>query len=321
MRYYSAPMEGITGYLYRNACHSFFAGIDKYFTPFLAPGQRGRLSSREKNDILPEHNEGIFLVPQILTNRADCFLAAEKRLREYGYQELNLNLGCPSRTVVSKYRGSGFLAKPRELDHFLEEVFSHTDCRISLKTRIGRDEREEFPELLEIFNKYPLEELIIHPRTQRQYYKGMPDLDMFAWAVSHSRNPVCYNGDIFGKEGYEAWRVKFPDVGRLMLGRGLLMNPGLAELLEGEVMPDKEKIREFHECLYQAYREHMPGDRVVLFKMKELWLYLIQIFSEPKAYAKRIRKAQTLKAYEAAVRELFGEQEIIPFQERTFQIK
>lgn len=321
MKYYYAPMEGITGYLHRNVCHSFFADIDKYFTPFLAPNQSGKLSNKEKNDILPEHNAGIHLIPQILTNRPECFLAAERTLKQYGYRELNLNLGCPSKTVVSKYRGSGFLAKPEELDHFLEEIFAHTECRISVKTRIGRDDREEFPRLLEIYNKYPLEELIIHPRTQKEFYKGTPDMDAFSYAVQNSKNPLCYNGDIFGLESYKEWKRRFAQTDMVMIGRGMLINPGLAGMLKGGQMPAKETIRQFHERMYQTYRQHMPGDKVVLFKMKELWLYLIQIFTEPKKYAKRIRKAEKLPAYEDAVRDLFAEQEIMPYNERIFQIK
>lgn len=310
MKFYYAPMEGITGYLHRNVCHSFFSGIDKYFTPFLVPNERGKLNSREKNDILPEHNDGFYLVPQILTNRADCFLAGERTLRNYGYREINLNLGCPSRTVVSKYRGAGFLAKPEELDHFLEEIFAHTECRISVKTRIGRDDPEEFPRLMEIYNKYPLEELIIHPRTQKEFYKGIPHQDVFAYGIRSSRNPVCYNGNIFGKEDYEKWHRSFPDGDRIMIGRGLLMNPGLLGVLDGCGMPEKGKIREFHDCIYQAYKENMPGDRVVLFKMKELWVYLIELFTDAKKYGKRIRKAEKLPAYEDAVRDLFAEREI-----------
>lgn len=311
MEFYFAPMEGITGYLYRNACHSFFSGIDKYFTPFLAANEKGKLSAKEKNDILPEHNQGIRLVPQLLTNRAECFLATEKCLRGYGYQEINLNLGCPSKTVVSGYRGSGFLAKPEELDHFLEEVFARTECRISVKTRIGLKEDEEFYRLLEIYNKYPLAELIIHPRTQKDLYGNQPRLELFAYAAAHSKNPICYNGDIVSRETYESWKKRFPNTDKIMIGRGMLTNPGLAEVLRGGGMPGKERIREFHEYIYQAYREHMPGDRVVLFKMKELWVYLSCLFTDSRKYAKRIRKAERLPVYEQAVRDLFAERELI----------
>ena len=310
MKFYYAPMEGITGYLHRNACHSFFPEIDKYFTAFLVPNEKGKLNTREKQDILPEHNEGFFLVPQILTNRADCFLAGERTLRNYGYQEINLNLGCPSKTVVSKFRGAGFLAKPEELDHFLEEVFAHTECRISVKTRLGRDDPEEFARLLEIYNKYPLEELIIHPRTQKEFYKGRPHQDIFAYGQKYSKNPVCYNGDIFDRASYDEWTGKFPQADRVMIGRGLLTNPGLIQVLSGGLMPEKQKIRAFHDSIYQAYREHMPGSKVVLFKMKELWVYLIDLFPDSRKYGKRIRKAEKLPAYEDAVRDLFEEREL-----------
>ena len=160
MEYYFAPMEGITGYIHRNVHHSLFPGISKYFTAFIAPGQKGKFSAREKNDILPAHNQGICTVPQLLTNNPRDFITTAAKLGELGYREINLNLGCPSRTVVTKYRGSGFLAKPRELDRFFEEVFSACkrggegplgDMEISVKTRLGVEEPEEFFRLLDIY--------------------------------------------------------------------------------------------------------------------------------------------------------------------------
>ncbi|MEI3218327.1 MAG: tRNA-dihydrouridine synthase family protein [Lachnoclostridium sp.] len=311
MRYYYAPMEGITGYIQRNACHAFFPGIDKYFTAFIAPNQRGHFSTREKNDILPEHNKGIYLVPQILTNNAEDFILTVRKLAQYGYGEVNLNLGCPSKTVVSKYRGSGFLAKPEELDHFLEEIFSKTEIKISIKTRIGRDEPEEWEHLMEIYNKYPLEELIVHPRTQKDFYKNTPNLDVFEKVLEKSRCPVCYNGDLFSRREFLDWKEHFPQVDTVMIGRGLLMNPGLVGLIENGMMPDKETLFAFHNQIYEAYQREMCGDKNVLFKMKELWIYMIRIFTNSKKYAKRIKKAEKLTAYEDAVNDLFKEQELM----------
>ncbi len=311
MRYYYAPMEGITGYIQRNAFHSLFSDTDKYFTAFIAPNQRGKFSLKEKNDFLPEHNRGIYLVPQILTNRSEDFILTAKRLEEFGYGEVNLNLGCPSRTVVSKYRGSGFLAKPDALDRFLEEIFSGTDVEISIKTRIGKDSQEEWDRLMEIYNRYPLKELIIHPRTQIDYYKNSPRLDIFSKALKESRCPICYNGDLFTKEDYEKWKRRFPGVDTVMIGRGLLVNPGLVGQIEGRGMPKKEKIIAYHDQIYEGYRREMSGERSVLFKMKELWTYLIRIFTNSKKYAERIRKAEKLAAYEDAVKALFIEQEIL----------
>lgn len=311
MELYYAPMEGITGYLHRNAYHAVFPDIDRYVTPFIAANQKGKLSTKEKNDILPEHNQGMQVIPQLLTNQSECFLATERTLREYGYKELNLNLGCPSKTVVTKYRGSGFLAKPEELDHFLEEVFARTECEISLKTRIGVDEPEEFEQLLEIYNKYPLKELIVHPRTQKDYYRNHPHMEWYTYASDHAEAELCYNGDIIDPDGYESFCQAYPDTKKIMIGRGLLANPGLAGMIKGKPAPDKDKIREYHDRMYEAYREHMPGDRVVLFKMKELWFYLAQHFTDSARYAKKIRKAERLAAYESAVNALFAEQEFV----------
>ena len=140
MNFYFAPMEGLTGYIYRNAHNAFFNNIDKYFSPFIVANQSESFKTRELNDILPENNQGIVLIPQLLTNNAKDFIHTSKKIKRLGYNEINLNLGCPSGTVVSKNRGSGFLSKREELDVFLEEIFSQAITKISVKTRIGKDQ-------------------------------------------------------------------------------------------------------------------------------------------------------------------------------------
>ncbi|HJA42410.1 tRNA dihydrouridine synthase [Lachnoclostridium sp. An118] len=314
MEYYFAPMEGITGYIHRNVHHSLFPGISKYFTAFIAPGQKGKFSAREKNDILPDHNRGICTVPQLLTNNPQDFITTAVKLGELGYREINLNLGCPSRTVVTKYRGSGFLAKPGELDAFFAEVFSACggegslgEMQISVKTRLGVEEPEEFFRILDIYNRYPLKELIIHPRTQRDFYSGPVHMDLFAYGAEHSRCPVCYNGDIRTGEDMRALEERFPALDRVMIGRGLLVDPALHLQLQGGRMPDKAALRTFHDRIYDWYRQEMPGARPVLFKMKELWAYMGQLFEDGRRPLKKIRKAERTEAYEAAVEELFRE--------------
>lgn len=310
MKYYFAPMEGITGYVYRNAHRKYFKDIDVYFTPFIVPTQNRVFSSREKNDILPEHNEGLDLVPQILTNKGEDFIWAAQELRTYGYKEVNLNLGCPSATVVSKGRGSGFLSDPDKLDHFLEEVFSAIDIDISIKTRIGKEHPEEFSQLLEIYNKYPLKELIIHPRVQKDFYKNEPNLSVFKEAVTGSKNTLCYNGNIVSAEDYKRLTDAFPTVDRVMMGRGLVTDPDLAgELQRGDAL-DKRMLKEFHDEVLAGYEKVISGDRNVLFKMKELWAYMIQRFEGGEKHAKKIRKSQTLVDYRSAIAALFGELEL-----------
>lgn len=310
MKYSFAPMEGITGYLYRNAHHAFFPDVDRYFTPFLAPNQKKCFRTRERNDILPENNQGISVIPQILTNKAEEFIRAAEELKAYGYQEVNLNLGCPSRTVVSKHKGSGFLAIPQELDRFLDEIFEKTQIGISIKTRIGKDSPEEFAKLIGIYNKYPLKELIIHPRLQRDYYKNTPNLEAFGEGLTRSRCPVCYNGDIRSAEDVRRLRERFPQVKEIMIGRGLLVNPALAGEVKGRTPLEKQTLRAFHDHIYEAYRELFYGEKNVLFKMKELWSYLYLSFEDPEKYAKKIRKAQKLSGYDLAVESLFAERMI-----------
>lgn len=311
MKYYFAPMEGITGYIYRNSYNKFFDNIDKYFTPFIVPNNSRSLKTKELRDILPENNEGINIIPQILTNDSEGFIFTAQKLKRLGYDEINLNLGCPSGTVVAKNRGSGFLAKRYELDKFLEEIFKIDDMKISIKTRIGKESPEEFYELIKIYNKYPMEELIIHPRTRSDFYGNKPNLEVFKDALNLSTNTICYNGDIFTKGDNDKLIETFPKVDKIMIGRGILANPGLMGEIKDGTFVDKKILKDFHDEIFNNYRELFNEDRNAIFRMKELWGYMIHIFSDNKKYAKKIKKAQKLDAYNDAVSSLFEEQEII----------
>lgn len=311
MKFYFAPMEGITKYLYREAYEYYFGGVDKYFTPFIAPDKNTCLNKKEHEDIIPEHNKGMLVVPQILTNNAEDFIRTANILKNYGYDEVNLNLGCPSGTVVAKKRGSGFLTETTALNRFLDKIFSSLDMKISIKTRLGKTAHEEFYELIEIYNRYPLEELIIHPRIQTDFYKNKPDWKVFGETAAISRSPVCYNGDIFTLKDYERFTETFPDINSVMLGRGLVANPGLINNIKTGESLDKQTLKAFHNRVLTDYQELLFGERNILFKMKELSLYLIYIFSNYEIYEKRIKKAASLSEYKAAVNSLFREQEII----------
>lgn len=311
MKNYLAPMEGITGFIYRNSYEKFFSNIDKYFTPFIVPNNSTSLKTKELRDVLPENNKGMNIVPQILTNDSEGFITTSAKLQQLGYNEVNLNLGCPSGTVVSKNRGSGFLAKREELDMFLDEIFKIDDMKISIKTRIGKDSPEEFYELIKIYNKYPIEELIIHPRTQKDFYGNKPNLEVFKDALSLSTNPVCYNGDIFTVEDNDKLIKAFPELKTVMLGRGILANPGLLDSIKNNTNLDKKVLKDFHDEILNTYIEVYNEEKNAIFRMKELWGYMICIFSDNKKYAKKIKKSQKLSDYNAAVLSLFTEQEII----------
>ncbi|WP_024833280.1 tRNA dihydrouridine synthase [Ruminiclostridium josui] len=311
MKFYFAPMEGLTGYIYRNAHKAFFDGIDKYFSPFITANQIDGFKTRDLKDILPENNQELVLIPQVLTNNAKDFIYTSKKIESMGYTEINLNLGCPSGTVVSKNRGSGFLAKKEELDAFLEEIFSQSITKISVKTRIGKERPEEFYDLIKIFNKYPIEELIIHPRIQKDFYKNKPNMTIFKDAMALSKNTVCYNGDIFTVTDYTKFCEDFPGVNTVMLGRGLLMNPALVQNVKDSIKLEKGLLKEFHDRIYNDYKNILSGERNVLFKMKELWFYMINVFTDNDKYAKKIKKSQRLSDYDEAVFRLFEEQEIV----------
>ncbi len=306
MRYYLAPLEGITRYVFRNAYHRQFGSMEKYFAPFLSPTQTPSFKHRELEDVLPEHNEALPLVPQLLTNRAEVFVWAAKRLEELGYEEINFNLGCPSRTVVSRRRGSGFLTDPQELERFLEQIF--TECgkklRISIKTRLGIKDPEEWGRLIQVYNQFPLAELIIHPRLQTDYYKGVPDWNAYRQALTDCKAPLCYNGDIFTKEDYDRLIETFPETEAVMLGRGILSNPGLVMLLEGGALPERQRVKAFLEEIRGEYQSLFSGEKNVLFKLKEIWCYLVFLFPEDKKLEKKIKKATSLAEYQAAEEEL-----------------
>lgn len=343
MQVYFAPLESITGYVFRNVFEEYYGGIDRYFTPFITATDSRRLRNKEMRDVLPENNRVGKLIPQIMSNRAEEFLRVADQMAELGYDTVNLNLGCPARTVVSKGKGSGFLARTVALDRFLEEIYRECPLKISIKTRLGVDDPEEFPEIIDIYNKYPVEELIVHPRVQKDYYKNTPNLEMFAEAVKRCKMPVCYNGDICSLEDYEKIRTRFPEVSRVMIGRGLLAHPELAlqiqereaqsgenEEQQGGCAPKDEttetkqgllqgtagvtdlseeqrlkRIGAYANAVCEAYCKAYGPGQPVLFKMKELWGFLADSMPDGKKLRKRVHKVQRLDGYQRIMREVF----------------
>lgn len=307
LQFYLAPMEGLTTYVFRRAYHKYFGGIDKYFTPFITG--RG-LSSRGRNEILPEHNIGMKLVPQILANRADEFLELAGQIAGYGYDTVNLNLGCPSGTVTTKKRGAGFLEFPDELRKFLDEIYAKCPIKISIKTRIGISDVSEWERILQVYSGFPIEELIIHPRLQREFYKGHPHRDAFRHAQELLTVPLCYNGDIVSCESLDALLEELPSVDTVMVGRGILQHPYLPAQLRADIQPDNAEntlptLRAFHDGLLEDYQAIMSGDLPTLHKMKDFWTFFSCGFESPEKYLKKIRKAARIADYRVAVNELF----------------
>ncbi|MDO4490633.1 MAG: tRNA-dihydrouridine synthase family protein [Lachnospiraceae bacterium] len=313
MRYYLAPLEGITGTIFRNAVNEQFGEhIDKFFTPFFVPCHKRTAGRKEEKEIDPKNNQGLYLVPQVLTDSAEDCLRFESKMHPLGYQEININLGCPSGTVTSKGRGAGFLKDPDRLDAFLAAVYQGKAGRISVKTRLGMEDPEEFKRILEIYNKYPMEELIIHPRVQKEAYRGVPHADVFLYALKNSRNPVCYNGDIWTVEDLQRLEEMIRAEGlewrdpAVMLGRGMVANPALIRELAGGEKLTREELRSFLRTVTDRYAAEFSGDMPVLHKTKEIWNYMIRHFPGCEKQLKAIRKAKHLPEYEDAVRSILG---------------
>lgn len=312
MNLYFAPLEGITGFVYRNAHADLFGGPDKYYAPFVSPTVNPCFKGKEIKDLLPENNsDNVHLVPQILTNQSEYFIKAAKQLMDLGYtEELNFNIGCPSGTVVAKNKGSGFLRDLSGMDRFFEEIFSWRDHlengpNISVKTRIGIYSEEEFPEILNVYNKYPISELTVHSRTRTQMYRETPNLDAFSYAVEHSKIPLIYNGDVNSVDDFKKITNQFQIHG-VMLGRGLIANPNLINELRGSKHITKDQIRAYHDRLYRDFEKIMKAEKHLLFKMKEFWNYVSWNFVEEHRCAKLIRKCQNLYKYHLAVEEIFN---------------
>ena len=307
---YMAPLEGITTHVYRNAYASHFAPLDKYFTPFIVPASKRPLRTREMRDVLPANNAGLPVVPQILTNDAEQFLECCRALADLGYREVNLNTGCPSGTVPSRGKGAGFLKTPDLLDEFLEKVFDRTPVAVSVKTRLGWADPSEMEELLPVFNRYPLTELILHPRVRQEYYKGTPHTDSFLFVLAGSAHPVIYNGNLFTPEDIRRLEAEAPGTAGVMLGRGLLAMPFLWNLASGTDLPGKDTLRDFHDEIFASYLSILSGPDPVIHKMKELWCYMIQSFTNYPDYEKAMHKVHRLPDYERLVAQIFASEEL-----------
>lgn len=315
MQFYLAPMEAVTGFVYRNVYHTMFGDMDKYFAPFITPTQKKILKTRERKDVAPENNIGMYTVPQILTNQSEQMLETCDFLAERGYKEVNINLGCPAATVVTKCKGSGLLGQPERLEVFLEEVFARNETlpeaerfEISVKTRIGIANASEFQRILEIYNRFPMKEVIIHPRVREDFYNGRPDWEAFADALASCVHPVCYNGDIWTAGDYTELTERFPHLERVMMGRGVVANPGLVREIKTGQKITKEELCAYHDALYDAYLSDLGAEKDVLFKMKELWFYLSRNFEDTKKVSHMIHKTKKPEDYKEAVREAFRQQ-------------
>lgn len=301
MNHYFAPMEGLTDSIYRQLHHRFFPGIDRYYTPFLSPTVHRKLTAKEERELPPADSLDFCVVPQMLTKNAADFLWLAQEIHNRGYSQVNLNLGCPSGTVVAKGKGSGMLADTDTLDAFLNGIFAAAPLPISIKTRLGVQSPEEFRCIMDVYARYPLAELIVHPRVRKEFYDGNLHMDCFQYALETAPFPVCFNGNLCSTRQIDAFRKEYPAVQAVMLGRGLIGDPGM--LTPGGT--DAKTLAAFYDALLEAYLAAFGGSRNAMFRLKENWRYLLCRFQGSEEYAKKLRKTTDLSEYRSITARIF----------------
>ncbi len=304
-------MHGITNHVFRNCYQRHFHGFDYAIAPFISTIRSERTSAkrREKQfkDILPNNNSQLTIIPQVIGNDAASFIDTAKMIEQLGYDEVNLNMGCPSPTVTTKKKGSGFLPHKDMIQDFLDQICEKADIEISIKVRLGMYDQNELFDLMPIFNNYPLKKIIIHPRTGKQIYDGTVDLDSFSQAAALSSHKIMYNGDIKDVATFEMLRSRFPEIKEWMIGRWAISNPFLPSLLKGDTQPASQSqiLKMFHDDLYQAYEEILFGPTHLLNKIKEIWGFLIKSFAVSDKLLSNIFRSKTVEDYSHAVDAVF----------------
>ena len=307
---YLAPMRGITDYIYRNTYHRHFDGFDAAVTPFIPTLKAIRAKASHLKDVLPENNAAMPIIPQIIGNIPENFVALARQLFDLGYKTVNWNLGCPFPMVAKKQRGSGLLPYPDKIDDFLEKSLSAIPNRLSIKIRLGRKSSDELDKLFPVFNRYPLQEIFIHPRTGIQMYDGQPDLDAFERCTAMTHHRLVYNGDIVDLNSFNQLAARFEAVDDWMIGRGAIINPFLPAIIKAgqdNFSNQVETFRRFYEDLFEAYQRVFSGPGHLLERMKGFWTYFSQAFKDGRKIRKKVHRTLKLPRYQQIVEQFFEE--------------
>ena len=305
----SSPLQGFTDFRFRNAFNHYFGGIDTFYAPYIRLNGKLEIKPAYQRDILPENNIDLEVIPQIITNDADEFLFVSKYVRQLGYKELNWNLGCPYPMVTKCGMGSGLISNAPKINEILKKVHSESDIIVSMKMRLGYDTTDEILDVLPILDSFPLKNIAIHARIGKQLYKGGVHLDAFKKCVDVAKHTLYYNGDITSVEGFRKMQQQFPTINHWMIGRGLISDPFLPNMIRSNNTQYPENsldlFSDFHNTLYSNYGEALSGQTHLLLKMYHLWEYFSTTFNDPRKTLKKIKKAKSIKNYDAAVKDIF----------------
>jgi tRNA-dihydrouridine synthase len=295
-----APLRGFTDAVFRNVYREFYDGLDGAIAPFITTVQGDRIKPSHIKDVIPENNSGLPLVPQILSKSAKPFVLLAMELHHHGYEVINWNLGCPYPMVAKKGRGSGLLPHPEKVTAFLDAVLPRIPIRLSIKMRLGYFSTDELFNLLPLLNPYPLEEIIIHPRTGKQMYDGLPNTAAFADCLPLTSHSVVYNGDIKTRDDFLRLQKRFPTINKWLIGRGILTDPMLPARIKNSQFGEKAALRRFqrfHDRLYEEYSRMLCGPGHLLSRMKGFWRYFALNFNAGPPMLKKIQKCKHVEVY------------------------
>ena len=313
----SSPLQGFTDFRFRNAFHKYFGGIDTFYSPYIRLNGKFIIKPAYDRDLLLKNNNTLTVIPQIMTNDAEEFLFVAKYVKSLGYNELNWNLGCPYPMVTNRGMGSGLICQPEKIDHILDRVHSETDLIVSMKMRMGYENPEEILKVFPLLEKYPLKNIAIHARIGKQLYKGGVDLDSFQRCLDNTNHKIYYNGDISTVVGFNEMQERFPSIDHWMIGRGLIADPFLPMMIKNQQKEYPENrfeiFSKFHDTLFSEFEESLSGAKHITLKMLHYWEYFAQTFDNPKKVVKKIKKANTIEAYDRAVREILETEQELSF--------
>ncbi|PNW28522.1 tRNA dihydrouridine synthase [Formosa algae] len=308
----SSPLQGFTDFRFRNAFHQYFGGIDTFYAPYIRLNGKMVIKNNYQRDLNPEHNTVPHLIPQVMTNDPDEFLFVIKYVESLGYTELNWNLGCPYPMVTKQGMGSGMICNPSKIDDVLHKAHNESDITISMKMRMGYDDPTEILGVFPILEKYPIKNVAIHARIGKQLYKGGTDLEAFQNCVNQSPHKLYYNGDVTSVEAYRVLQERFPSIDHWMIGRGLIADPFLPQMIQDNTTTYPENrweiFKAFHDTIYQQYDEALSGPMPIKMKMLGFWEYFSQSFNDPRKVYKAIKKNGSTRNYKATVSEIFAKQ-------------
>ena len=302
-----APLQGYTDAIYRSAHARIFGGIASYYTPFVRL-EHGDFRRKDVRELDADNNRGVNLTPQLIASTPEKILRILALFIEKGYKNVDINLGCPFPTLAKRHNGAGLLPYPDEVKALLmAAIEAHPEIQFSVKMRLGWEDANECMALLPLLNSLPLSHITMHPRLGKQQYKGEVDLEAFQRFYAECEKPLIYNGDLLTLDDINTISNRFPRLGGLMIGRGLLANPALAiEYQQGAPLSLKEKIekiRLLHADVFSQYGNLLEGgDLRLLTKMRTFWEYLLP--DGDRKAKKVIHKTSKLSNYQAAVSNL-----------------